>query len=324
MVKINRRQVIASSLAAGLSPAWAQGTAWPSRPITLVVPYPAGGQMDVIARLLARNLEKTLGQPVVVDNKAGANTLIATQYVGRAPADGYTLLVNTSVLVSNPFVMASAHYNAFTEFVPVARKYNWSVAWVVPQHGPRTLEEFIASAKRATKPLTFGSPGHGSASHFYAEMFAKAVGIALTHVPYKGEAPIVPDLLESRLDAAMLTVGAAEEHGRDGRLRALAASGTRRPATMPDLRTFAELGIPGLSAESYVGIFAPARIPKEIVEKLNAAVNAASAAPEFQKQMLANSLEAAPPLSPEQFAALVRKSGDEWKRIQVQTGIRLD
>lgn len=324
MTKINRRAAIATAVALGLARAHAQTGAWPTRPVTLVVPYPPGGQMDVLARLLARQLESSLGQPVLVDNKAGANTLIATQTVARAPADGYTLLVNSSVLVSNPLVMASARYDAFADFVPIARQYDWSVAWVVPPHGPQSIEQFIAKAKAAPTPLTYASPGHGSASHFYAEMFARAAGIPLTHVPYKGEAPIVPDLLQGRVDAAMVTVGLAETYSRDARLRALACSGSRRPQSLRGLRTFAELGIAGLNAESYVGLFAPARTPAGVVERLNAAINAAGALPDVQAQMLANSVEPTPPLSADQFAALVRKSSDEWARIKRETGIRID
>ncbi|QHE84743.1 Bug family tripartite tricarboxylate transporter substrate binding protein [Hydrogenophaga sp. BPS33] len=325
MMKINRRKAMIAAAAAAVSqPSLAQALSWPARPVTFVVPYPAGGQMDVVARLLARNVEQIIKQPVLVDNRAGANTLIATNYVARSPADGYTFLINSSVLVSNPVVMSTAKYNAFTDFIPVARKYDWSVAWVVPPKSAQSLELFIAQARASSKPLTFGSPGHGSASHFYAEMFAKAAGIKITHVPYKGEAPIVADLLEARLDAAMVTVGLAQELSKDGRVRALAASGTRRPKSMPNLPTFGELGVPGLTAESYVGLFAPAQTPKAIVNRLNAAVNAVSASADFQKQMFANALEIAPPLTPEQFAAVVRKSSDEWMNIKSQTGIQID
>lgn len=324
MIDINRRKLIAAAATLGAAgPGWSQSSAWPAKPITFVVPYPAGGTIDAAARLMARGLEQNLKQPVVVDNRAGANTLIATSYVARAPADGYTFLVNTSILVSNPLVMPNANYNAFTDFIPVARTYDWSVAWVVPARSAQTLERFIAQTKSASQRPTFGSPGHGSASHFYAEMFAKAAGIELTHAPYKGEAPIVPDILEARLDAAMVTIGFAQEYGKDGRIRALAASGARRPKAMPNLPTFGELGIPGLTAESYAGLFAPARTPVDIVNRMNAAVNAVSATAEYQKQLSVSAFEIVPPLSPEQFAAVVRKSQDEWTAIKARTGIQV-
>jgi tripartite-type tricarboxylate transporter receptor subunit TctC len=325
MMNMNRRQAIAATAALGVAGhSWSQTAPWPTKPITFVVPYPAGGTIDAAARLLARNLEPILKQTVVVDNRAGANTLIATSSVARAPADGYTFLINTSILVSNPLVMPSATYNAFTDFIPVARQYDWAVAWVVPASSSQTLEQFVAQAKAATNPISFGSPGHGSASHFYAEMFAKAAGIKLTHVPYRGEAPIVPDILEARLDAAMVTIGFAQEHGREGKIRPLAASGARRPRAMPNLPTFVELGIPGLTTESYVGLFAPAKTPQDIVNRMNAAVNAVSATAEYQKQLSGYAFELTPALSPEQFAAVVRKSHDEWVAIKAKTAIQIN
>lgn len=321
---IRRRHLLASFPFLASTRAWSEDGPWPRRQITFVVPYPAGGQMDVVARLLARNIEPDLGQTVIVDNRPGANTLIATNYVAHSQADGYTFLINTSILVSNPFVLSNVKYDPLRDFIPVVRKYDWAVAWVVPSGSATTLQDFVSRAKAAKRPLTYGSPGHGSASHFYAEMFAKSAGIRLNHVPYRGEAPIHPDLHEGRLDAAMVTVGFARDHGADGAIRALAVSGRTRSNGLPGVPSFLELGIPGLAAESYTGIFAPAGTPRPVIDRLHDAVVKVNATPSFQREMIKRGLEVSPPLTQEQFAEVVRRSRDEWIAIQRQTGIKID
>lgn len=325
---INRRQAIALALAStaplASAPAWAQSAPWPTRPITLVMPFPAGGQTDGVARLLAKNLEPLLGQPVVVDNRPGANSLIGTNMVARSAPDGHTLLLNMTALVSNPILLPNVNYDPLKEFAPVARLYEIPAIWAVPGNGPATLAEFIEKAKATKEPLNFATTGHASSSHYYGELLARSANIKLNHIPYKGESPILPDLTAGRLDAAVISSASALAFGADGRVRNLAVSGSRRWKALPDLPTFQELGIPGISTESFCGIFAPAQTPKAVLDKLNAAIQQVTAQPEFQKQMLVYGLEVSIPVTPDQFTRIMRKATEEWTDIKKNSAIRME
>lgn len=325
---INRRQALALAMAStatlATAPTWAQDNPWPTKPITLVLPFPAGGQTDGVARLLAKNLEPLLGQPVVVDNRPGANSLIGTNLVARSAADGHTLLLNMTALVSNPVLLPNVTYDPHKDFVPVVRLYELPALWAVPGTGPKTLAEFIEKAKAAKDPLNFATTGHASSSHYFGEVFARGANIKLNHVPYKGEAPILPDLTAGRLDAGVISSASALSFGADGRVRVLAASGPRRWKALPDVPTFLELDIPGMTTETFCGIFAPARTPKAVVDKLNKAINQVMATPEFQKQMLVYGLEVAPVLTPDQFSAVMKKATDEWVAIKKNSAIRVE
>jgi len=325
---INRRQALALAVASttplATAPTWAQDAPWPTKPITLVLPFPAGGQTDGVARLLGKNLEPLLGQPVVVDNRPGANSLIGTNLVARSAPDGHTLLLNMTALVSNPVLLPNVNYDPHKDFAPVARLYELPALWAVPGNGPKTLAEFVEKAKAAKEPLNFATTGHASSSHYFGEVFGRSANIKLNHVPYKGEAPILPDLTAGRLDAAVISSASALAFGGDGRVRVLAANGTRRWKVLPDVPTFLELGVPGISNESFCGIFAPTRTPKAVVDKLHKAIQQVMATLEFQKQMLAYGLEVAPAITPEQFAAVMKKATDEWVAIKKNSAIRVE
>jgi len=206
----------------------------------------------------------------------------------------------------------------------VVRLYELPALWAVPGNGPKTLAEFIEKAKAAKDPLNFATTGHASSSHYFGEVFARGASIKLNHVPYKGEAPILPDLTAGRLDAGVISSASALAFGSDGRVRVLAASGPRRWKALPDVPTFLELGIPGMTTETFCGIFAPARTPKAVVDKLNKAINQVMATPEFQKQMLVYGLEVAPVLTPDQFSAVMKKATDEWVAIKKNSAIRVE
>ena len=322
---LNRRQMLAlAATLPALPAATAQEAPWPSRAITIVLPFPAGGQTDAVARSLARRMEAELGQPVIIDNRPGANSLIGTNLVARAPADGYTLLLNMTALVSNPVVLPNVQYDALKDFSPVARIYEIAAIWAVPPQGPKTLDGFVQQAKASKDPLSFGTTGHASSSHFFGEMLSRSKGITMNHIPYKGEAPMLPDLMGGRLDAAIVSSTTATQYARDGRVRVLAASGRTRWKELPNIPTFEELGVPGLTTETFCGIFAPARTPTAIVERLNTLINKITATPELRKDMANNALEVAAPLSPAAFLEVMKKARNEWIAIKADSSIRIE
>lgn len=184
--------------------------------------------------------------------------------------------------------------------------------------------EFITKAKASLKPLSFGTTGHASSSHFFGEVFSRTSGIALNHVPYKGEAPMLPDLMGGRLDAAVISGGTAVQYGLDGRVRSLAASGKQRAKALPEVPTFLELGIPGMTTESFAGIFAPARTPAHVIAKLHSTIARVTDNAAFKAQLLANGLGLAPPLTPEQFKSVMRSSLTEWTEIRTQSLIKIE
>ncbi|WP_234195723.1 Bug family tripartite tricarboxylate transporter substrate binding protein [Pseudacidovorax sp. NFM-22] len=319
---ISRRQTLALL---GIAPfaAGAQAPAFPDRPIKLIVPYPPGGQTDAVARMFAQKVEGLLGQPVVVDNRPGANSMIGSEAVARAPADGYTLLFNMTALVTNPLLLPQVNYDPFRDFVPVARCYEITGIWAVPGQGPRTLAEFMQRAREAPKPLSFGTTGHASTSHYFGEIISRAGGFSLNHVPYKGEAPIIPDLIAGRLDAGVVSGYSAMQFAADGRIRVLATTGARRIPSLPDLPTFQELGIGGLTAESFAGVFAPAKTPQPVVDRLADAFSRAGAMPDVRERIAGFGLQPPTPITPTQFAAVMRKAYDEWAGIKGKSAIQL-
>lgn len=322
---LNRRQMLALAAALPLaSRSWAKAEAYPSKPITLVLPFPAGGQTDSVARLLGRRLGEILGQQVLVDNRPGANSLIGTQAVARSAPDGHTLLMNMTALVSNPIVLPNIDYDPIKEFTPVARLYEIAAVWAVPGDGPETLERFIEQAKAAKEPFSFGTTGHASSSHYFGEMLSRAAGIPLNHIPYKGEAPILPDLVSGRLQAGVVSSASALQYSADQRIRILAASGQRRWKALPDLPLFSELGVPGMGTETFCGIFAPAGTPPAIVDKLHNAINQIAATREYQEQLLTLGLEVPPTLTPAAFGEIMKKAQSEWIAITKDSSIRIE
>ena len=318
-------QRLAATAVLPLAPAaWAQAAPWPSKPITLVVPVPAGGMVDALARALGQQLGDALGQSVIIDNRPGANTMIGTDYVARAPGDGYTLLLNITVLVQNPLLYQKVNYDPFKDFAPVSRiGENIAVFAVAPGVAAKTFPEFVALAKARAEPITYGSSGMGSASHIYGEMLAQSTGIKMIHVPYKGEAPLIPDLISGRIDAGFISGLAAHQYGTDGRVRLLALSGKKRSTGLPQLKTFSELGVAGIDAEGWVGLVAPAKTPKAVVDRLSAELAKAIAVPAMREKIISFGME---PVggTPEEFAGLMRKSSDDWARIIQRTHIHLD
>jgi tripartite-type tricarboxylate transporter receptor subunit TctC len=297
--------------------------AYPSRPIRLIVPYPAGGTADAMARALGQELAAMWGQAVVVDNRPGASTIIGADVAARSAPDGYTLLFTTdSTLTINPILHKRLPYDPQKDFAPITViGYQDLVLVVHPSVPVKTLEEFVAFAKAKPGLLNYSSFGRGSQPHLAMEMFAQLAGISLVHVPAKGIAEVLRDLLGGTVQTAFVGVSAAGLI-RDGKVRGLATGGERRSPLFGDVPTFAEKGFPHMYARAWWGIVAPASTPRDIIDKLNAGFNRVIRDPQFQdKRMRPQGLD---PVgnSPEAFAVLIREDATRWAKVLELAGIK--
>ena len=311
-------------LAAAVLPLLAAAQAWPTKPIKLILPFPPGGQTDAVVRYYAQKAEATLGQSILVENKPGVNSVIGTQEVARAPSDGYTLLFNMTAIVSNPVLLPDvAKYDAMRDFTPIYRAYELYAVFAVPASAPyKTLAEFVAAAKASPQPFTYGTTGHASSSHYFVEMLAKQAKLTLVHVPYKGEAPLLPDLISGRVQAGIVSGAAIKQFAGANGLRPLAVSGNKRLALLPDVPTFKELGYEGIGNESFAGFFAPAGTPKAIVDKLNQEFARISALPETRERLAPLVLEPATPGTSEQFLGVMKSAQAEWVNNSRQVDLK--
>jgi tripartite-type tricarboxylate transporter receptor subunit TctC len=270
-----RRFVLAAAgtcLCAGPSSA-ALAQTYPGKPIQLVVPYAAGGGTDVAARILAEGLGKVLGQTVVVDNRGGANGLLGTDLVRRAAPDGYTVLFTISSLVQNPLLYAKANYDPFKDFIPVAELARQPIVFAASKKlGATTIQEFIRRAAAQPGKLTYGSFGNGSSAHIYTEMMQDVKHVQLIHVPYRGAAPAMQDLLGGNIDATYLIPSIAVQQASSGASFPLLITGDQRSPILPNVPTFKEFGVEGAASSSWYGVFLPANTPREIVDRLGRAV----------------------------------------------------
>jgi tripartite-type tricarboxylate transporter receptor subunit TctC len=273
---IRRRTLIATAAAAALPLRLAaQAGAYPNRPIKIVVPLPPGGSPDVMARLLAEKLQPVLGQPIVVENKVGANGNIAREFVARQAADGYTLMLSETGHVMSASFYPKLGYDPIKDFEPIAltSKIPFLLA-VHPSLPVHTLKEFIALAKAQPGKLNYGSSGMGAPHHFAGELLKSMTGIEIVHVPYKGSAAIVPALISGEISFVIGAINSLLPHIRSGRIRPIAIAGSSRTQVMPELPTMAEAGpLPGYAVEVWLGLLAPAGTPRAIVERLNAEAN---------------------------------------------------
>jgi tripartite-type tricarboxylate transporter receptor subunit TctC len=314
--------LVAASLLLIPAPVLAQE--YPAHPITLVVPYAAGGGNDVIARIVAERMSTSLGEPVVVENRGGAGGTIATRQVAKATPDGYTLLIATSSLAINPSLYPNAGYDPRKDFSPIGLiALSANVVLVHPSVPAHSIGELIALAKK-DDTLTFASTGTGSSVHLAAELFAGMAGIKLTHVPYKGSGPALNDLLGGHVAMMFATMASAAGIVRSAdKVRALAVTGAARSTLFPGLPTVAEAGLPGYEAVLHYGIVAPAGTPRTIVEKLNAALNAALGDAEVKKKLAIEGAETLP-TTPEEYAADIAKEEAKWSDIIRKAGVKGD
>jgi tripartite-type tricarboxylate transporter receptor subunit TctC len=295
---------------------------YPDHPITLVVPYAAGGGNDVLARLVAERMSKSLGQQIVIENRGGAGGTIATRQVAKSAPDGYTLLIATSSLAINPSLYPNVGYDPRKDFAPVGLIASSSnVVLVHPSVPASSIAELIALAKASPGKLNFASTGSGSSVHLAAELFASMAGIKLTHVPYRGSAPALTDLLGGHVDIMFGTLPPSVGLVRQGKLRALAVTGPQRSSALPELPTVAEAGLPGYEAVLHYGLVAAAGTPQPIIDKLNTALRAALAEEALQQRL---AVEGAEPLPsrPEEYAADIDREEIKWSRIVRESGAK--
>ena len=294
-------------------PALAQ--TFPAKPIHIVVPYPPGCGTDVLARTVAPKMQEALGQPVVVENRAGAGGNIGTEFVAKSPADGYTLLVASASTAINNTLTKNVSWQATRDFAPVVLLVlNQSLLVVHPSVPAVNVRELIALAKAKPGQVTYASYGNGSSAHLIGELFKLMAGVDLLHVPYKGAAPAVNDLIGGQVNVLFSDVAAILPHVKAGKARALGIGSEKRFAGLPDVPTIAEAGVPGFVGGGFLGLVAPAGTPAEAVNALNAAALKALAAPEVADRL--NSL-ASPPVggTPESFGKLLASEVDKWARV---------
>ncbi len=323
MTPTTRRRLLLAALAA--SPLLAGAQAFPSKTVTLVVPAATGGTTDLAARMVSQPLATALGQPVVVDNKAGANGALGAVTVKRAEADGHTLLVQYSGYhVITPFVSKTPLGWEAKDLQPVANVLSAPQVIVVRASLPvKTLAELVAYAKANPGKLNYASSGNGSLQHVTGAMLEQQAAIDMTHVPYKGTGPALQDLLGGQVDLTFGTPPPFVPHIQSGKLRALAVTSKKRLPSMPDVPTTAEAGMPKLDPNSWFGVFAPAATPKPVIDKLNAEIQKITATPAFKQKAQELGAES-DYLNPQQFGALVREEQGRWAAIVKAANITAD
>jgi tripartite-type tricarboxylate transporter receptor subunit TctC len=318
---------VAATLAIGNigSPGLAVAQDYPVRPITLIVPYTAGGGNDAMARLVAERMGKSLGQPVVIENRGGAGGSIATRQVAKAEPDGYTLgLGGTGTLAIDPTLYPNAGYDPRKDFSPVGLIATSALVILVnPSVPAHNVQELIALAKASPGKLNYASAGTGSGIHLGTVLFAAMAGIEITHVPYKGSGPALTDLLGGHVSIYFSSLPPAIGLIGSGKVRALAATGPTRSAILPDLPTVAESGLPGYEAVLHYGIVAPAGTPRPIIDKLSAAMRDAMASEDVRKRI---ATEGAEPLvtTPEEYAADIDREETKWSAVVRRSGAKAE
>jgi tripartite-type tricarboxylate transporter receptor subunit TctC len=298
---------------------------YPARPITLVVPYAAGGGNDVMARIVAEKMSKSLGQQIVIENKGGAGGSIATRQVAKSAPDGYTLgLGGTGTLAINPTLYPNVGYDPRKDFAPAGLIATSALVVLVhPSIEATSIGELIALAKREPGKLNYASAGSGSGIHLGTELLAHMAGIRLTHIPYKGSSPALTDLLGGHVSIYLSSLPPAVALVKEGKVRALAVTGPKRSAIFPDLPTVAEAALPGYEAVLHYGIVAPAGTPQPVIGRLNAALNAALAENDVRARIIADGAEPLP-TTPAEYAADIDREETKWSAIVKLSGARVE
>ena len=326
---MQRRALVQSTLASALfvaahATAWAQDK-WPAKPLRYIVPFPAGGTTDILARLIGQKLGSALGTTVVIDNRAGAGGSIGSEFASRAPADGYTLLGGTiSSHAINVSLYPKLGYDPVKSFAPVALIGSNPVVLIVGQNSPyKTLQDVLAAAKAKPKTVSSASAGSGTSQHLALELLGFMSGSQFTHIPYKGSGPAIQDVMSGQVDMMFDTTVVAGPHIQSGKLRAIAVSSATRLESMPNVPTVAESGVPGFEVISWQGIFVPAGTPKIIVDRLHVEILKILQAPEMQSRLKALGLQASS-MTAEQVAAFQQAEVEKWAQVVKAANVKLE
>ena len=296
---------------------------YPQRPIRLIVPFAAGGGLEITARSIGQKLTEKRGQSIVIDNRPGAATIVGSEIAAKASPDGYTLLMITTTFAINPSLYGKLPYDPVREFAPVTQINSVPNILVVnPSIPAHTMRELIALAKAKPGQLNYASAGSGTSPHLAAELFKTMAGIEMTHIPYKGIPPAVTDVIAGRVTMLMTTTISAAPHVKSGRLRALAITSPKRLAAMPDVPAIGET-VPGYEADAFQGMVAPAGVPKEIVRQLADDIAAIVRLPDIRERIIADGAE---PIgsTPEAFSIFLKKEMLKWGKVVKQSGARPD
>ena len=298
---------------------------WPAKPVRLIVPYPPGGSADILARAIGQKLAEGMGQQVVVDNRPGAGTAIGAEATAKAPPDGYTIMLGTvSSHAINPALNPTLKYDPVKDFAPVSLVASIPFALVVhPSLPVNTVKELVALAKAKPAALNFSSAGNGTSNHLAGELFKSMTGTYMVHIPYKGSAPALNDLIAGQVQLMFDLVLTTAPHVRSGAVRAIAVTGRERSSALPGVPTVAESGVPGYEVSAWFGFFAPAGTPAAIVTALNAETVKAMRLPDLRDRLASQGADAVTD-TPEQFAAYVKEELGKWTRVVKASGMKAD
>jgi len=312
-------------LALAVTALGAQAQTYPNKPIRLVCPFPPGGAVDIASRSVAQALSQQLGQPVTVDNRPGAGGNIGAEIVAKAAPDGYTLLMATSnILAINPALYSKVPFDSLKDFAPISIVVSLNNVLVLNPGVPyKSVQEVIAAAKAQPGKLTYASSGNGTSIHLSGELFKSMAGVDMLHIPYKGSAPAVTDLLAGQVNMMFDNIPSSLPHIKAGKLRALAVTGSKRAHSLPELPTIAEAGIPGYESYVWFGVVAPVGTPPEIVKRLNAELAKAAATPEFRDRLTGQGYDVLS-TTPEQMTASIRSEMDKWAKVVKASGAKID
>ena len=302
-----------------------QGADYPSRPLRIIVPLAAGGNVDIVARTLAEQISRSLGQPVIVENRPGASSLVGTQFVAKSPADGYTLLAIANTFATVPLIVANPGYDPLKDFTGIT----WTclvpqVLIVNPASPAQSVRELIALAKAQPGGLSYATSGNGSTGHMASELFNTQAGVKMLHVPYKGNSQAIVDVISGQVTMMFDQISTSAPQVKGGKLRALAITSLKRSPLLPEVPTVDESGVPGYEDITFNGLVAPAGTPREILARLNRAVNDAVRAPDLRNRFLERGVELTASATPEAFTEHLRAEVEKQGRLAREAGIKPD